>query len=467
MRFINRIKSIFTETKAGFFIVPAIIIIFAVIIIKTFFFTQGVFVSPQTKKCIDCHIKENIQTAQIEEWKKSTHAKAGVGCWECHRAEEGEPDARYDNGFWISTIVSPKDCGRCHQQEYEEFSGSHHARAGEILGSQDNFLGEVVEGAGASVQGCQSCHGSIVKVLEGGKLDPSGWPNMGIGRLNPDGSKGTCAACHSRHRFALSVARSPASCGKCHMGPDHPQKEIFDASKHGINYYVHAHEMNLDKKDWILGKDYTQAPNCVTCHMGGSKDEIRTHDVGDRISWNLRPEISYKQEDWERKRSAMKRTCLNCHASEWVDNFYVQFDNSVELYNERYAKPAAEIMKRLRQRGALTETPFDEEIEWVYYELWHHEGRRARHGASMMSPDYVQWHGFYEIAKHFYMKFLPLAKKLGAGDYVDKLLNTPEHRWTKGVKPDNLKFQEEAFKKWQEMRDELITESKKDGATGI
>ena len=25
-------------------------------------------------------------------------------------------------------------------------------------------------------------------------------------------------------------------------------------------------------------------------------------------------------------------------------------------------------------------------------EIWHHEGRVARHGASMMAPDYTHWH---------------------------------------------------------------------------
>jgi len=447
--------------------VPLVVLALIALIIARFFYSQGVFVSAQTKKCIECHLEKNIQTAQIKEWKHSAHAKAGVGCYECHRAEKGDPDARNDNGFIISTIVSPKDCARCHQREYEEFSGSHHAKAGEILGSADNYLSEVVEGAGASTQGCQSCHGGIVKVNEGGKLDSSSWPNMGIGRLNPDGTKGSCAACHSRHRFSLAVARSPDACAKCHMGPDHPQKEIFDESKHGINYYAHASDMKLKEKDWILGKQYTQSPNCVTCHMGGHKTGIRTHEVGGRISWTLRPAVSVKQQDWEKKRSEMKKVCLNCHGPEWVGNFYTQFDNSVELYNERYAKPAGEIMASLSKKGVLTKTPFDEEIEWVYYELWHHEGRRARHGASMMGPDYVQWHGFYEIAKHFYQKFLPLARKLGEGAYVDTLLSKPAHNWVKGIKPGNLKFQEEAFKKWQEMRDALNAKDKAADSKGI
>ena len=82
----------------------------------------------------------------------------------------------------------PKDCGRCHQQQVDEQKGSHHAKAGQILASLDNFLGEVLGGPPAVAVGCLQCHGSTIKVLPGGKFDPATWPNTGIGRINPDGS---------------------------------------------------------------------------------------------------------------------------------------------------------------------------------------------------------------------------------------------------------------------------------------
>ena len=44
---------------------------------------------------------------------------------------------------------------------------------------------------------------------------------------------------------------------------------------------------------------------------------------------------------------------------------------------------------------------FDEALEWEFYELWHHEGRRARMGSAMMAPDYAWWHGFYELKHRF------------------------------------------------------------------
>jgi len=412
--------------------------------------------SLQTASCLKCHNEKNIHTSQIKEWKGSAHAKAGVGCFECHQAKKGEADAYEHYKTTIATIVSPFDCARCHKQEFAEFDRSHHAKAGEILNSLDNYLGEVVEGPGASIQGCQYCHGSIVKVNEKGKLDPKTWPNLGIGRLNPDGSKGSCSACHAKHDFSMKVARDPDACGKCHLGPDHPQREIYQESKHGIIFTAHKEDMKLGKKSWILGHDYTKAPNCVTCHMGATKFNHRTHDLGERISMALRPPVSKVLENSEEKKKEMQKVCSNCHGPEWYTNFYSQFYGSVALYDNVYGRPSAEIMKKLLDSGKLTKQPFDEDLEWTYYELWHHEGRRARHGAAMMGPDYVQWHGFYEVAKHFYFKFLPEVRKAGGGVLVDELLKKPEHLWIKGIKPEGLKMQEAAFKQWAKMREEAI-----------
>ena len=42
-----------------------------------------------------------------------------------------------------------------------------------------------------------------------------------------DGSVGECQACHLRHTFSLEQARKPETCNACHIGPDHPQWEIY------------------------------------------------------------------------------------------------------------------------------------------------------------------------------------------------------------------------------------------------
>jgi hypothetical protein len=209
---------------------------------------------------------------------------------------------------------------------------------------------------------------------------------------------------------------------------------VYEESKHGNTYYTNVDKMNLDADRWIVGKDYYVAPTCATCHMSATVDQTVTHDVGDRISWTLRPIISEKKPNWERRRANMKNVCINCHSSTFPDGHYYQYDVTVELYNEKFAKPATRIMEIVRANNLLDNpASFSNEIEWVYWEIWHHEGRRMRHGASMMGPDYTWWHGAYEVAKHFYFKLIPEARKLEneqVNGYIDSLLtNDPMHGW--------------------------------------
>ncbi len=171
--------------------------------------------SKESQACIGCH-KDKAAPLAVQQWAESKHAINGIGCYECHQAGKDRPDSFEHFGSRISVVVSPKVCGTCHAQETEEFEKSHHSQAGEILGSLDNVLGDVIEGPQAAINGCRKCHGSVVKVVGNGKLDSSTWPNEGIGRINPDGSKGSCSVCHSRHTFSLAIARQPESCGYCY-----------------------------------------------------------------------------------------------------------------------------------------------------------------------------------------------------------------------------------------------------------
>lgn len=473
-----------------------------------------------SRSCVECHLKQS--PGIVDHWTGSTHAAKGVGCVECHRAVETDADAFQHYGVVIATVVSPLDCSRCHQNEYKEFTASHHAKAGNILASLDNFLAETVEGArepfnphsptpghpvdrvngmASANTGCQQCHGTRVAIESTGgapltvddfkpdakgtptnkdavakvKRDQNGrpllttasWPNTGIGRLNLDGSRGSCSACHSRHDFSPRRARQPENCGKCHLGPDHPQKEVYEESKHGVAFRDLMHKMNLDGKKWVLGEDYSQAPTCATCHMSANTRNGRrvTHDPGERISWTNRPPISLVmdtdaegevvkeldlekraalvKDTWDAKRSRMKQVCTHCHTESYVNSFYKQYDDFVINYNEKFAKPGKKIIDALKANKLITPNEFDEEIEWTWFYLWHHEGRRARHGASMMAPDYAHWHGMYEVAERFYQGLIPQARELakeaeehGQADaanavrkVIDEILARPEHAW--------------------------------------
>jgi hydroxylamine dehydrogenase len=445
-------------------------------------YAQAVFspkeITPESAACIECH---KMETPSIyNQWGASKHFRSNIGCFECHAAEKGDKDGfQHDvkladgtvkKGEFISIIVSPRDCARCHEREVEEFVGSHHSKAGRIMGSLDNLLAEVVEGnrgftspafpggvSAAAVNGCWQCHGTEVKVLKDGKLDPATWPNTGIGRINPDGSEGACTACHSRHAFSVEQVRNPENCGKCHMGPDHPQIEIYNESKHGVAFRAQRSKMNMGNPKWVVGEDYSAAPTCSTCHMSATKKQPVTHNVGLRISWNNRPILSVRPEindkkwglasgdiGWEQRRNNMKDVCLNCHNTNFVDGFYKQYDGLIDLYHDKFASPGKELMKLATP--LLRPAKFSNKLDFTWFELWHHEGRRARHGASMMGPDITHWHGTYEIARNFYTEFIPELRELAekgihSGDAkkvaaakalnkrIDEIFDTKNHRW--------------------------------------
>jgi hydroxylamine dehydrogenase len=222
----------------------------------------------------------------------------------------------------------------------------------------------------------------------------------------------------------------------------------------------------------VLGEDYSAAPTCATCHMSGNKRNGGkiTHDPGQRISWTNRPPISLRMDTdvngeivtvaspeerrkqtvdtADQKRARMREVCSTCHTPSYVDGFYLQYDEFIVLYNEKFAKPGEQIMAALTSAGLISRAQFDDKIEWTWFYLWHHEGRRARHGASMMAPDYSHWHGMYEVAERFYQELIPEARELAEHavqqgraaeglrvlQVIETLLARPEHAWFEQAK---------------------------------
>ena len=276
----------------------------------------------------------------------------------------------------------------------------------------DPWLNEGMNSENERKVGCYHCHGTVVRIDEQGKIDPATWPNAGVGRINPDGSKGACTSCHTRHRFSVAEARKPEACDSCHLGPDHPQIEIFEESKHGTLYQAYKSEYNFDAAGgtWSAGVDY-RAPTCAACHMSGSGKVLTSHDTTERLSWETQAPLTIRpsefkafpaKTDWKVEREKMKEICRQCHSNAWIDDHYNGFDKAVEEYNEVYYKPAKAKLDELYEKELLDRTRFfDEHLELQFYELWHHEGRRARMGTMMMAPDYAWWHGFFECKSRF------------------------------------------------------------------
>ncbi|ABK81848.1 beta-ketoacyl-ACP synthase [Campylobacter fetus] len=404
--------------------------------------------SPLAVKCIECH--KDKTPGIVNDWKSSRHAHAAVSCVDCHAVPADSPMAikkehPKDSGNHVSILVSPKTCAKCHAKEVEQFQQSGHARGGVQMFAKKGMVelmyhyeangkpyendapfyagNENLKDAPAST-GCIQCHGMEIKLdKEGYPLPGKGWPNYGIGNAYPDGSVGSCKSCHSSHKFDMTEARKPSACASCHLGPDHPNIEIYNNSMHGKIFNAEGNTWKWDSAPdtWDV-PDY-RAPTCATCHMSGIGDLNTTHNVSVRLKWNLWAPHSnlrtggydtaaetYAKEGKisigtplagningpEAARTEMKQVCKSCHSSKATDSFFVSADNHVELYNT-YHTEAKKMLDDLKAKGLLKKDEWSDEFQITYYYLWHHQGRRMRMGAVMGAPDYAHWHGVFEV----------------------------------------------------------------------
>ncbi|MBS0203678.1 MAG: nitrate reductase [Planctomycetes bacterium] len=348
-----------------------------------------------TGKCAECHLHET--SAVVHEFEMSAHAAKNVNCLDCHRPVKGQESVDH-RGFVIARHLSAANCRECHENEYRQFERSRHGApawaavsgakdftAAQIAFSEKYHPGAVerapnalamMEGPAATNQGCYRCHE--------------------IGRPNADGSIGSCTACHARHASSVELARTPETCGQCHMGPDHSQLEIYHESKHGVLFNAQRDRFHLDADPKHLTTRDMPVPTCATCHMSGLEGLKVTHDTTERLSMFLFAPKSEKRAGYLQGVTNMQETCLKCHTRPNIEKFYAEAETVVASTNELVEQSNA-IMKGLRDEKLLTPAPFDEPIEFLAFDLWHYGGRTAKHGAYMGGADFVQWHGFYEL----------------------------------------------------------------------
>lgn len=224
--------------------------------------------------------------------------------------------------------------------------------------------------------GCEQCHS--------------------VGKPNSDGTIGTCTACHTRHTSSVRIARLPSTCAQCHMGPDHSQIEIYEESKHGVLFQAQEHVLNLDVPPKSLTTREMFVPTCATCHMSGINGLPVTHDPSERLSYYLASAISDKRPNYAAAQAKMKQICSQCHTAVIIDRVYSQAEQVVATTNQR-VKTAQDLVNGLRKDGVLTGPPFSQPIDFVYFDLWHYDGRTSKHGAFMGGADFVQWHGNYPM----------------------------------------------------------------------
>ena len=352
-------------------------------------------ISEEAQVCIDCHLDESPK--MVEAWAKSTHAPEDADCMACHAAEEGEWDYVGDHyETAIATHPTAGDCESCHQDEYDEFNRSKHGALANIF-LNGSFDRTVFEPTIATKHGCQECHN--------------------IGHFWPDGSVGECDACHAKHTFDVAVARNPYTCGECHIGPDHPHIEIWLESKHGNVFTSNPENWELLGYETVEGEPLPfDAPTCTTCHMDATVNLPATHDVGTRMAsetqspWTIRATDSWGGGlSWQEKRENMNSACLQCHGDTFVNRYLLEGDLAAFQYNEIF-REGRRWLTEMNDAGIILTAGFeglapfgvagyDDAPEEVVYHIWHHEGRRFRHGALMMGADYTQWHGIWDLQK--------------------------------------------------------------------
>lgn len=401
--------------------------------------------------CINCH--STVTPGIVESWLNSKHAVSRISCAACHTGMEGDPSGIDHFGVNVTSVPSPNYCQSCHPNEVEQNTRSKHAWTAFIGNYKPYYLKAKEMGLNPLSQetakllnpdamaktavtplfpdsgvlkmiglldnpaynhnnvvlGCAECHGTFVTVNDDGSLN--GWPNAGVGRVNPDESLGSCSSCHTRHSFSVEEARKPDTCGQCHLGPDHPQHEIYTESKHGNIFASRGEDWNWDAPGNEWGPDDIEAPTCAACHISGFGGAVAvTHDVGERLYWELQPKISVPQwknadevdivtqripdlEQAEKGRANMQSVCTQCHSSSWVTGYFTEYDKVVSDYNMLF-EYVDDLLASAYADGLISkDNPIDEMPEIYHYKIWHHSGRRWRMGAAMMGPDWTHWNG--------------------------------------------------------------------------
>ena len=348
-----------------------------------------------TGKCAECHAR--TQYSVVHEYEMSAHARKGVNCLECHQPAQGQ-EKKDHHGFVIAAKLTPGNCRSCHESIYQQFLRSRHAAPawaaiyGEkgLTPEQVNFSETYqpggtrrpphpfvqLEGGSAMTSGCEQCHS--------------------VGKPNGDGTIGNCTTCHTRHTSSVRIARLPSTCAQCHMGPDHSQIEIYEESKHGVLFQAQEPLLNLDASPKTLTTRDMFVPTCATCHMSGINGIGVTHDPSERLSYYLANAITDKRPNYAAAQAKMKQVCSQCHTPAIIDRVYAQAEQVVQGTNEKVSAAKA-VVDSLRKEQIVTGPPFSQPIDFVYFDLWHYDGRTSKHGAFMGGADFVQWHGNYPM----------------------------------------------------------------------
>ncbi len=371
------------------------------------------------QQCIDCHKK--VTPNIVSDWQISKHSQNEVNCSVCH----GELHKDQDDADKVQ-IPTPETCADCHNERVEQFKSGKHAAAWAALKAMPTTHWQpmaLIEG----MKGCGGCHKIGLKTeAEIKELKKSG---AGFGVAS-------CDACHTRHIFSVQEAKQPQACQTCHMGFDHPQWEMYSASKHGVRYLL--------KQNKILPESVA-APTCQICHMQEGNHEVRTawgflavrlplpedkEWAADRVSIlqglgvldpNGKPTARLDvvkaadvarltQEDWQKERDKMIKTCNQCHSVNFAKAELEKGDQMIKEADHLMAE-AIRTVAGLYKDGILAKPkdyayPFPDlltfhdastPIEQKLFVMFLEHRMRTFQGTFHANPDYALWYGWSEM----------------------------------------------------------------------
>lgn len=338
------------------------------------------------QSCIDCH-QEKTPGAVLQ-WQASAHAKAAVGCVQCH----GNNHERMIKGeARVDAIV----CGKCHQQAYTTHSQSKHGIA------LHTGWGCTRHQPSADKDACKFCH-------QEGSTDPISSVHCArflkqsaeMGQLGCNRChlvENSCASCHTNHSTAPEIVHNPAICAKCHMGPDHPQWEMWQTSLHGALY---------------ASSGATLGPTCQSCHMTGG-----SHDVSSGIATHTSGK-GKEAKTASTERDAMLQICLKCHAESFARKD-LEMADAVRDQSLQLVKEATEIIIDLYDRQLLDPMPEERpahplkgqvlvldgqmlyedysHIERLFFKMKKYDLAKTLKGAYHQNPAYTHWYGNAEL----------------------------------------------------------------------
>jgi len=374
-----------------------------------------------TNECVACH--EQVTPGIVSDWKISSHAKNEITCDVCHGA-----DHRSAEDVAKVQLPTPEVCGTCHEPQVAQFTRGKHAAAWAAMNAMPTTHALPMALAGG-MKGCGGCH--KIGLKSEAELKALQEQGAGFGRAS-------CDACHTRHTFAKKEAQQPQACQTCHMGFDHPQWEMYSASKHGVRSGL--------KQSGVLPAQ-TAAPTCQDCHMAEGNHEVRTPwgflavrlPLPEDPQWkadqvtilqalgvldpqgNPTPRLDVvkaadvarlDQESFDRERARLMQTCSQCHSENFARQEFAKGDSLIREADHLLAE-AIRIVAGLYQDGILAKpasyahafpdllTFHDAptRIEQVLFQMHLEHRMRTFQGAFHNNPDYSLWYGWSEMVR--------------------------------------------------------------------